>query len=126
MTDHKITAFGTGEKPWSLPDSEITRQAIGPLRGYVYQIHQTPSARIGLREDDELYLEVAEDFALVAKSPDQLEQVLRATQVKDTRESGSVTLNSSDVLDAIRHLFAFQEANPDRRPAFGLGTRHLG
>jgi hypothetical protein len=53
-----------------------------------------------------------EDFATVVRDPKRLDEVLTATQVKDTRESGSVTLNSSDVLDAIRHLFTLQKANP--------------
>ena len=114
MSNHEITEFGTGDQRWTVPDAEVARQAIAPLRGYVYQLHQTLSAWIGLLEDDELYVEVAEDYALVAKSPDRLDEILQATQVKDTRESGSVTLNSPDVLDAIRHLFAFQEANPGR------------
>jgi len=114
VTDNKIGKFGIGEEQWSLPPGEINRQAIAPLRGYVYQIHQTLSAWIGLRGEDQLYLEVAEDFALIAKEPERLDEVLRATQVKDTRESGSVTLNSADVLDAISHLFELQEANPDR------------
>jgi hypothetical protein len=114
VTDNKIEKFGTGEEQWSLPLDEINRQAIAPLRGYVYQIHQTLSAWIGLRGEDQLYLEVAEDFALIAKEPERLDEVLRATQVKDTRESGSVTLNSADVLEAISHLFGLQEANPGR------------
>jgi hypothetical protein len=114
VSNHEITEFGTADQPWAVPDAEVARQAIPPLRGYAYQIHQTLSAWIDLRGDDELYIEVAEDFALVAKCPDQLDEVLKATQVKDTRESGSVTLNSPDILDAIRHLFALQKANPER------------
>jgi len=55
-----------------------------------------------------------EDFATVVRDPKRLDEVLTATQVKDTRESGSVTFNSSDVLDAIRHLFTLQKANPKR------------
>lgn len=114
MSDHKITEFGTGDQAWAIPDGEAARQAIAALRGYVYQIHQTLSAWISLRGDDELYVEAAEDYALVAKSPDRLKEILEATQIKDTRESGSVTLNSQDVLDAIRHLFTLREANPER------------
>ena len=96
----KIAKFGEGTA-WLLPSGEIDRQAIAPLRGYVYQIHQTLSAWITLAENDQLYVEIAEDFATVARDPERLDEVLTATQVKDTRESGSVTLNSSDVLEAI-------------------------
>ncbi|KRP89236.1 hypothetical protein AOQ73_26825 [Bradyrhizobium pachyrhizi] len=85
MSDHKITELGTGDQPWAIPEGETARQAIAALRGYVYQIHQTVSAWIGLRGDDVLYLEVAEDYAEVAKSPDRLEEILRAIQIKDTR-----------------------------------------
>jgi hypothetical protein len=112
LTD-KIARFGEGT-PWLLPSGEINRQAIAPLRGYVYQIHQTLSAWIALGENDQLYVEIAEDFATVARDPGRLNEVLTATQVKDTRESGSVTLNSSDVLEAIAHLFALQKANSGR------------
>jgi hypothetical protein len=88
-SNHEITEFGTGNQRWIVPDAEVDRQAIAPLRGYVYQLHQTLSAWIGLRGDDELYLEVAEDYAKVAKHPDRIDEILKSTQVKDTRESGS-------------------------------------
>jgi hypothetical protein len=112
LTD-RIAKFGEGVS-WLLPSGEVNRQAIAPLRGYVYQIHQTLSAWITLGENDQLYVEIAEDFATVARDPERLDEVLTATQVKDTRESGSVTLNSSDVLEAIAHLLALQKANPGR------------
>lgn len=70
-----------------------------------------------LPPDGELWLEVAEDFAELLKSPDGGEQLLHAVQVKDTRESGSVTLNSADVLKTIESLFRLQEKNPGR-PVF--------
>jgi hypothetical protein len=48
------------------------------------------------------------------RDPARMQEVLNATQVKDTRQSGAVTLNSQDVLDAITHLWELQEANPTR------------
>ncbi len=53
--------------------------------------------------------------------------VLEATQVKATRESGSVTLNSADVLAAVRNFWALRAANPGRvvRLLF-LTTSHIG
>lgn len=110
-----ITSFGKAGREWKLSAQEIARQAIPSIRGYVYQLHRTAEAWINLAEDELLYLEVAEDFAKIAADPDSLDDVLRATQVKDTRESGSVTLNSADVLEAIEHLFEFQNANPGRK-----------
>jgi hypothetical protein len=109
----KIAKFGEGTR-WQLPPGETNRQAIASLRGYVYQIHQTLSAWIALGKEDQLYVEVAEDFATIVREPERLNEVLTATQIKDTRESGSVTLNSSDVLEAIEHLFELQNANPGR------------
>lgn len=114
MASQKIGTFGTGQTPWQVPSDDEARQAIAPLRGYVYQIHRSMSAWLALREHDELHLEIAEDFAEVLKDPSQLDEVLKATQVKDTRESGSVTLNSTDVLDAIGRLFALSGTNPGR------------
>uniref|UniRef100_D5X2G8 Uncharacterized protein n=1 Tax=Thiomonas intermedia (strain K12) TaxID=75379 RepID=D5X2G8_THIK1 len=109
-----ISSFGKPGQEWSLSPQDQARQAIPPIRGYVYQFHRTAEAWINLADDHLLYLEVAEDFAKIAKHPCGLDDVLHATQVKDTRESGSVTLNSGDVLDAIRHLIELQERNPGR------------
>jgi hypothetical protein len=117
-----ISNFGKPGQEWCLSPQDRARQAIPPIRGYVYQLHRTAEAWINLADDHLLYLEVAEDFAEIAKSPTRLEDVLHATQVKDTRESGSVTLNSGDVLDAIRHLFELQESNPGRTVALTFLT----
>jgi hypothetical protein len=114
MADDKIGTFGTGQAQWTIPETDKARQAIPPLRGYVYQLHRSMTAWIDLGEQDELYLEVAEDFAEVLKDPSRLDEVLNATQVKDTRESGSVTLNSGDVLDAISRLFYLGKEKPGR------------
>ncbi len=114
MVSNETLRFGAGPDPWSLPDREQFRQAIAPLRGYVYQLHQSLAAWIALPPGAELHLEVAEDYATVAQDPTTLDEVLTATQVKDARQSGAVTLNSADVLDAIRRLFALQQANPNR------------
>ena len=91
-----------------IPDDEIGRQAVNSLRGYVYQIYQTLNAWLTLKEDEVLLLEVAEDFAVIAKN------ALKATQVKDTAGSGSVTLKTESVSKTIKSLWEFQQANPDR------------
>jgi hypothetical protein len=104
--------FDAGGGSWNVPAGETARQAIAPLRGYAYQLHQSLAAWIRLPTDGVLYLEVAEDYATLVNNPGALDAVLEATQVKDTRNSGSVTLNSQDVLDAIEHLWALQEENP--------------
>jgi tetratricopeptide (TPR) repeat protein len=89
-----------------IPDDQIGRQAVDCLRGYVYQIYQSLASWIGIKEDETLLLEVAEDFAVVA------EGVLAATQVKDTGRS--VTLRTQAVSAAIKALWDFQEANPGK------------
>jgi hypothetical protein len=114
MSDSKIGKFGDARAPWTLPEDDLARQAIAPLRGYVYQLHQSASAWIHLKHDDLLHLEVAEDFSHVLREPSRLDHILAATQIKDTRESGRVNLNSPDVLDAIRSLFRLKAANPGR------------
>ncbi len=119
---NRISSFGKAGQKWGLSPQDLARQAIPPIRGYVYQLHRAAEAWISLGDDHLLYLEVAEDFAEIAKNPTGLDDVLHATQVKDTRESGSVTLNSNDVLDAIRHLFELQESNQGRTVALTFLT----
>lgn len=68
-----------------------------------------------LPHDGELYLEVAEDYAKLLAAPGKTEKTLHAVQVKDTRESGSVTLNSQDVLTTLKSLFSLQEENAGRQ-----------
>ncbi|WOD16958.1 NACHT domain-containing protein [Paraburkholderia kirstenboschensis] len=91
-----------------------SRQAIASLRGYIYQLHASLASWMRLPADGELHLEVAEDYAELLTSCGEREQSLRAVQVKDTRESGSITLNTADVLKAIETLFSLQESNPGR------------
>jgi len=100
---------------WNLPADEERRQAIAPLRGYAYQLHQSVAAWLNLPEGATLYLEVAEDYATIAADPQRLKEILTTIQVKDTRESGAVTLNSQDIRDAIAHFWNLQEANPGRK-----------
>ncbi len=89
-----------------IPDEQIGRQAVDSLRGYVYQIYQSLASWITLREGEVLLLEVAEDFAVLAKG------ALTATQVKDA--GGSVTLRTESVVATIKALWDFQGANPDK------------
>jgi hypothetical protein len=108
---------------WSVVRSagQIGRQAVASLRGYVYQIYQTLSVWLTLKEDETLLLEVAEDFAVIRKD------ALRATQVKDTAGSGSVTLKTESVSKTIKSLWEFQEANPDKHVTIAyLTTSEIG
>lgn len=114
MTDAVTLMLGPEEDPWNVSADDPKRQAIASLRGYVYQLHQSLAAWIALPNDATLHLEIAEDYATVARDPTTLEAVLEATQIKETRESGSVTLNSADVLATIRNFWALRAANPGR------------
>ncbi|SER21300.1 MULTISPECIES: hypothetical protein [Pseudomonas] len=126
MSTTPISVFGDPSQLWSIPPEDVMRQATASLRGYVYQLHASATAWLELREDDELYLEVAEDFTELLREPGK-EDVLRATQVKDTRESGAVTLNSPDVLAAIESLHRLRACNRGREVRFVfLTTSRIG
>ena len=89
------------------PKGDEARQAVESLRGYAYQVTAAALAWIDLGEHDKLFLEVAEDYALVAT------QAIQAVQVKDTKGSESVTLNSENVRDAIASFVSLTASNPD-------------
>lgn len=82
------------------------RQAIDALRGYDYQIWRTVETWLGLRDGEMLCIECAEDFDVV--SPDGAE----ATQVKNSPTN--VSLNSTDVKEAIANFWRHQERNSNR------------
>ncbi|WP_298242044.1 hypothetical protein [uncultured Bradyrhizobium sp.] len=85
---------------------DTARQAVASLRGYAYQIAVAALAWIDLDASAALYLEVAEDYATVAGD------ALKAVQVKDTAASGSVTLNTGAVRDAIAAFVDLKSKNP--------------
>jgi hypothetical protein len=98
----------------NLPDEEAKRQAIASLRGYAYQLHQTASEWINLQDNEILYLEIAEDYAKVIKSKFEDKSTLLATQVKDTYDSGNITLNTTAVRDIIQKLYDLKHNNQDK------------
>ena len=95
------------------PLGNPSREAIDSLRGYVYQIYQSALAWTELEDDELLYLEVAEDFAIVAKG------ALEAIQVKETARR--VTINSKDIIATIDSFVELQEKNPSQK----VTLRHL-
>ena len=64
-------------------------------------------AWLDLDEKSRLFLEVAEDYAIIAKD------ALRAVQVKDTESSGPVTLNSPSIHKAVAAFVDLVERNPN-------------
>lgn len=107
--------------PIVIPDDELGRQAVSSLRGYAYQIWASALAWSRLRPDDTLLLEVADDYSLLSTD------ALGLGQVKDTAGSGSVTLATKGVREAINRLWRFSEANPDRKVTLAyLTTSPIG
>jgi hypothetical protein len=86
----------------------VERQAVASLRGYAYQVAAAALAWLDLDSSGKVYLEVAEDYATVAQHS------LDAVQVKDTAESGSVTLNTEAIREAIASFVTLTANNTDR------------
>lgn len=101
--------LSAGPRLSKTPVGDATRQAIDSLGGYVYQLIITATAWANLSEDETLYIEVAEDFATLATG------TLEAVQVKNTSASGSVTLRSKAVVDAIESFVFLVAENPGRK-----------
>ncbi len=87
---------------------DTARQALGALRGYAYQLYASAIAWLELRGAEELYLEVAEDYAIATK------EALSAVQVKDAPASGAVTLGAQSVCRFIDSFVELTLANPSR------------
>ena len=99
--------INTGDSHDFVPQADTARQAVQALRGYAYQCMAAALEWVDMSENGRLYLEVAEDYAILADS------ALRATQVKDTKKSGVVTLNNAGVRQAINAFVELDENNPD-------------
>ena len=104
MNSHDL--FNAGPSAGLVPQGDTARQAVDSLRGYAYQVLATALAWLDIGETSRLFLEVAEDYATVAK------KALSAVQVKDTEGSGSVTLNNESVRDAVAAFVDLAERNP--------------
>ena len=98
--------FNAGTTDGNVPAGETDRQAVHALGGYVYQIMSTALAWLDIKENSRLFLEVAEDYATVAKG------VLEANQVKHTKASATVTLMDKGVRDAVHAFVVLVERNP--------------
>lgn len=86
------------------PKGNEHREATAALGGYVYQVYQAALAWLELGTDEFLFLEVAEDFVVVAES------ALKAVQVKGTAHR--VTINSNDIIDSIDSFVELRKQNP--------------
>lgn len=104
MTEH----FSAGTRLLQEPSGDPRRQAVAALRGYAYQLYVSALAWAGLRQGERLYLEVVEDYAIAARD------AVVGVQVKDTAASGSMTINTDDVLDALDSFVDLVERNPEQ------------
>ncbi|HEX8453175.1 MAG TPA: hypothetical protein VF647_13815 [Longimicrobium sp.] len=84
-----------------------SRQAIPTLKGYAGQILRTVREWVELKPGERLYLEGAEDFDRIGDTSAE------TVQVKEV--SGSITLRTKEVREAIVHLWQHQKNNPDRK-----------
>ena len=100
--------FNPGRAAGLIPEVDVARQAVDSLGGYAYQALVSTRAWLDLDDESVLVLEIAEDYALIAK------QAIEAVQVKSTRKSGLVTLNSESVRKAVAGFVNLVERNPDR------------
>ncbi|MGJ3702667.1 AAA family ATPase [Variovorax sp. AFSI2.2] len=116
-----MSIFSAGPRLDAEPIGDPRRQAVASLRGYAYQLHVSALAWIGLKTGQQLFLEVAEDYAVVAAD------ALNGVQVKDTAESGALTINNQDALDALNSYVDLVHRNPDTKVSLRfLTTASLG
>jgi hypothetical protein len=101
------------------PAGDPAGQAIAALRGYAYQLYASGLAWCDLKLGEQLYLEVAEDYAVAT------DEALRAVQVRNT--TATATLKTHGVRDALDHFVDLIERNPGRQVQFHyLSTSSVG
>ena len=76
------TPFNAGPRLSDPPKGDPSTEAIAALRGYAYQVYVSSIAWSQLSEGQDLYLEVARDYAVVAG------HALKMVEVKDTPSRG--------------------------------------
>jgi hypothetical protein len=99
------TQFNAGPRLNAPPIGDPSREAVASLRGYAYQLYTSALAWFELRSGEELYLEVAEDYAVAAQN------ALKAVQVKDTGPT-TLTINSEGIQEALAAFVDLVERNP--------------
>jgi hypothetical protein len=100
--------FSTGPRLSDAPQGDVARQAVAALRGYAFQLYGSVLAWLELKDGEDLFLEVAEDYAVVAQD------ALKAVQAKETLASGAVTLNTAGIKEAINSFVDLSNRNPAR------------
>jgi tetratricopeptide (TPR) repeat protein len=86
--------------------SDPARQAHDTFRGYIYQILRSILIWLELGDEEQLFLEGAEDL-------DRVDHAAALTeQVKDTIGSGNITLRTPSVVEAINNFWSHRIRNP--------------
>jgi hypothetical protein len=60
--------FTPGKETHLVPEGDAARQAVDSLRGYAYQVLASALAWVDIGETERLYLEVAEDYAILIRT----------------------------------------------------------
>ena len=100
--------FNPGRAGGLIPEVDVARQAVNSLGGYAFQALVSTLAWLDLDGESNLVLEIAEDYAVIAK------QAIDAVQVKHTKKSRQVTLNSDSVRKAVAGFVDLVKRNPER------------
>lgn len=90
----------------AVPPEDVVRQAINAIRGFAYQLYATALGWTRIGPNETLLVEVADDYAVLAES------ALTLVPIKDNAASGSVTLRSKGVVDALNAFWRFKQSNP--------------
>lgn len=97
-----------------------SREAVAALRGFAYQLYASALGWLGLADGEDLYLEVAEDYAIACRD------ALLGVQVRDT-EASKLTIRSAGSIKAIDSLVDLQSRNPHRHVTIRyLTTSEMG
>jgi hypothetical protein len=102
---NRMSLSGSTEKKAPLL-GESKRQATDSLLGYDYQIWCTVEAWMLLHPGDILYIECAEDYDIAGDAGVVMAQVKNSPK--------TITLNSTDVKDAIQNFWVARTKNPSR------------
>lgn len=113
--------FKAGSTEDRVPAGDTARQAVHALGGYAYQVLSTALAWLDMEDNGRLFLEVAEDYATVAQS------ALEVNQVKYTNRPATVTLRDQGVRDAIAAYVGLVQQNPRHQVTLRfLTTSNIG
>src|SRR5277367_4677727 len=96
--------FSTDPRRSDAPQGDLARQAVAALRGYAFQLYGSVLAWLVLKEGEDLFLEVTEDYAVLTlrrPSPRPLGFSHRIFRIITRSLLGSVTGRSAFTCSAV-------------------------